>query len=201
MQTDDHNREKTKLVLVHGIFNTRSVMIWMKKQFESQGFECFTPTLKPFDGRKGVEYAANNLKNQIDNRYGEHQTIVVIGYSMGGIVARYYLQHLEGYSRTSHLFTVSSPHRGSYTAYLPYPSKAMKQLRPDSDLLRSLDESVGKLDGLKLYSYRTSIDCIVIPSTSSHWDLAENKKFFVIMHLFMIFSRKITNEILARLNE
>ncbi|QDO82334.1 lipase [Shewanella psychropiezotolerans] len=194
-------QRKPKLVLVHGIFNTGSVMNWMRRQFESQGFECFTPTLKPFDGSHGVEYAANNLKEQIDNRYGENQTLVLIGFSMGGIVARYYLQHLEGCSRSSHLFTISTPHSGSYMAYLPYPSKAMKQLRPDSELLKSLDESTDRLDGLKLYSYRTSIDYTIVPSTSSHWELAENKKFFVALHLSMVFSSKITNEILARLNE
>ncbi|BAJ00370.1 esterase/lipase family protein [Shewanella violacea] len=194
-------QRKPKLVLVHGIFNTGSVMTWMRKQFESQGFECFTPTLKPFDGRYGVEYAAKSLKSQIEHEYGENQNIVIIGFSMGGIVARYYLQNLDGYARTSHLFTISSPHAGSYMAYLPYPSKAMKQLRPDSELLQSLDESADRLNGLKLYSYRTSIDCTIVPSTSSHWELAENKKFFVALHLSMVFSSQLTNEILARLNE
>ena len=46
-----------KLVLVHGIFNTGRVLGWMKRQFEAQGYECFTPTLAPFDGRHGIEYA------------------------------------------------------------------------------------------------------------------------------------------------
>lgn len=190
---------RPKLVLVHGIFNTGRVMDWMKKQFESQGFDCFAPTLAPFDGRDGVELAAENLKQQIHNRFGYEREIAIVGFSMGGIVARYYLQQLEGHLRTTHLFTISSPHRGSYMAYLPYPSKAFKQLRPNSELLGLLDETVSTVSELSLFSYSARIDYTVAPSRS-HWPVAVNKQFNVYLHMSMIFSHQVVDDILEELN-
>ncbi len=188
------------LILVHGIFNTGSVMAWMKKQFESQGFDCFAPTLAPFDGRDGVELAAENLKQQIHNRFGDERELAIVGFSMGGIVARYYLQQLEGNLRTTHLFTISSPHRGSYMAYLPYPSKAFKQLRPNSELLVLLDETADTMSELSLFSYCAKLDYTVSPSRS-HWPVAVNKQFNVYLHMSMIFSQQVVDEILKTLAE
>lgn len=190
--------KKPKLILVHGIFNTGKVMGWMKKQFQSQGYDCFTPTLSPFDGGEGVEYAAEKLKQQIIAQFGENEKIVIIGFSMGGIVARFYLQQLGGRARTTHLFTISSPHLGSYMAYLPYPSKAFKQLRPESELLSLLDETAASLSELSLHSYCAAIDYTVAPSRS-YWAIAANKQFSVYLHMSMIFSQKVVDEILCRL--
>ncbi|GIU23936.1 alpha/beta hydrolase [Shewanella colwelliana] len=184
-----------KLVLVHGIFNTGHVMAWMKKRFEQQGHECFNPTIAPFDGRHGIEYAASVLKSAIDQRFGNHAEIVLVGFSMGGIVARYYLQLLGGAERTRSLYSISSPHNGSYLAYLPYPSKGIKQLRPNSALLQALDCHVDGLSKVQLYSFRTPMDLTIVPSRSSHWPLASNKVFMVPLHLSMIFSRRIVDEI------
>ncbi|WP_299790722.1 triacylglycerol lipase [uncultured Shewanella sp.] len=190
-----------KIVLVHGIFNTGSVLYWMKRQLEAQGYECFTPTIAPLDGRHGIEYASASLKQQIEARFGDKEPISLVGFSMGGIVVRHYLQMLGGAGRTVNFFTLSTPHRGSYWAYLPYPSKGMRQLRPGSKLLRTLDANDASLEGVNVFSYWTPIDFTIVPSSSSFWPVAENKKFFILLHLSVIFSRKIVNEILGQLNQ
>ncbi|MCJ8273395.1 MAG: lipase, partial [Psychrosphaera sp.] len=91
-----------KIVLVHGIMNTGHVMFYLKRCLEKQGYDCYAPTLWPIDGNKGIEHAAQTLKTGIEKRFGQAQNITVIGFSMGGIVARYYLQKLGGASRTAH---------------------------------------------------------------------------------------------------
>nr|WP_305907362.1 alpha/beta fold hydrolase [Methylomarinum sp. Ch1-1]MDP4520104.1 hypothetical protein [Methylomarinum sp. Ch1-1] len=88
-----------RTVLVHGIFNSAYVFTVMRKRLEARGIECFAPSLKPRDGRHGIEDLALKLKTAIDERFGEDQSIHLIGFSMGGIVARYYLQKLEGHQR------------------------------------------------------------------------------------------------------
>ncbi len=186
-----------KLVLVHGIFNTGQVMGWMRRQFERQGYECLTPTLAPFDGRRGIAFAAKQLQSHIEAALAEDETICLIGFSMGGIVARYYLQHLGGEKRTKALFSISSPHHGSYLAWLPYPSRAMRELRPKSQLLSQLAACQERLEGIALYSFRTPIDFTIVPSRSSHWPEAENKVIWRPLHLSMIFSRRVVAEILA----
>ena len=188
-----------KIVLVHGIFNTGHVMLWMKQQLTNAGHECFAPTIAPFDGRQGIEHAAKNLQRQIDQHFGYTAEIVIVGFSMGGIVARYYLQLLGGAERVSRFFSLAVPHAGSVWAYLPYPSKGIRQLRPKSDLLKELTATEHTLEKVALYSYRTPIDFTIVPSSSSIWPLAENKAFWVVLHLTVIFSPKIVAEISANL--
>ena len=189
-----------KIVLLHGIFNTGRTMNWMKRALEKHGFECFTPSLSPFDGRKGIEYDAANLKLQIDNRFGEAEKISLIGFSMGGIIARYYLQELGGMQRVENFFSISTPHHGTYWAYLPYPSKGRKQLRPSSDFLINLAKNQNKLKDVNLYSYWTPIDFVIIPNNSSYWKIAENKKFLSLAHFSMIFNENLVKEIVSKLD-
>ena len=190
-----------KIVLIHGIFSTGLLMFWIKRKLEQCGFECFSPTLWPIDGRKGIEFASANLKKQIDERFGPSEKISLIGFSMGGVVARYYLQELGGASRVDNFFSISAPHKGSYWAYLPYPSKAIKQLRPNSHFLKQLQASETNLKDVKLFSYWTPLDLSIIPSSNSYWRVAENKKFFSLSHISIIFNRKVIGEIISKLKK
>ncbi len=190
-----------KIVLIHGIFSTGHLMFWMKRKLEQCGFECFSPTLWPSDGRKGIEFASANLKKQINEWFGETEKISLIGFSMGGVVARYYLQELGGVSRVENFFSISSPHKGSYWAYFPYPTKGIKQLRPNSHFLKQLEKGEGNLKNVKLFSYWTPLDLSIIPSSSSYWKVAENKKFFSLSHISIIFNRKVISEIILKLKE
>ncbi|GIU19394.1 MULTISPECIES: lipase [unclassified Shewanella] len=184
-----------KVVLVHGIFNTGQVMRVLQRRLQQAGRQCFSPTISPFDGRHGIEHAAKELGQQIDAVFGVDANIVLVGFSMGGIVGRYYMQRLNGARRVSQFFSLSTPHNGSYLAYLPYPSKGIKQLRPNSDLLVELARSEAVLEGVKLYSYWTPIDFTIVPSSSSVWRAADNKSFIIILHLSVIFSRRIAQAI------
>ena len=189
-----------KIVLLHGIFNTGRTMYWMKRALEKHDVECFTPSLSPFDGRKGIEYDGASLKLQIDNKFGKTEKISLIGFSMGGIIARYYLQELGGRHRVEHFFSLSTPHHGTYWAYLPYPSKGRKQLLPNSVFLTKLAKNQNKLKAVNLYSYRTPFDFVIVPNSSSYWKIAENKKFFSLAHFSMIFNRNVVEEVVSKLD-
>ncbi|WP_394204460.1 esterase/lipase family protein [Shewanella waksmanii] len=187
------------IVLVHGIFNTGIVMGRMKRALQKYGHRCSTPTLSPFDGRQGIAHAAEQLAQHIEQTYG-NQPVVLIGFSMGGIVCRYYAQHMAISGSISHLITIASPHHGSYLAYLPYPSLAMQQLRPNSKLLQNLADNDHKLDGIVLCSYRTPVDFTIIPSRSSIWPAASNRLFWVPLHLTMVLSSAVIEAIQQQLS-
>ncbi len=182
------------IVLVHGIFNSSYVFYCLKKRLEAKGWKCFTPDLKPFDCRKGIENWALQLKNAIDKKYGENHKIILIGFSMGGIAARYYLQNLEGHKRVGLFITISSPHYGSYLAYL-YPGKGTRQLRPGNNFLDSLEKGEQIYHGISLYSYWTPFDLMIIPATSSVWKIANNKRYFCLFHLQMLFDKPLAEDI------
>lgn len=188
-----------KTVLVHGIFNTGRVFFLMKRILQKNGFDCYTPSLKPMDGRYGIEDLAYKLRDMINAEIGKSEDFILVGFSMGGIIARYYLQYLDETNRINYFFTIAAPHKGSYWAYL-YPGKGTKQLRPNSNFLRDLKETECALNDIKLYSYRTPFDLSIVPSKNAYWAIAKNKKFFIPWHPLMVFSTKIAKEIITVIN-
>ncbi len=187
-----------RLVLVHGIFNTGYVFVAMRKRLEAAGIECFAPTLRPRDGHHGIDDLARKLKEEIDSRYGENSPVHLLGFSMGGIVARYYVQKLNGHRRVKQLFTVSAPHHGSYLAYC-YPGKGTRDLRPNSELLRALEADSRKYLPARVYSFWTPFDLMIVPPSSSVWNAAENKRFHSPLHILMLFNRSLTDYIGGRI--
>ena len=185
-------------VLVHGIFNTSKVFFLMKKSLEAHDIACITPELRPKDGKYGIEDLANKLRLEINNILDQSQKFILIGFSMGGIISRYYLQYLGGAKRISHFFSISAPHHGSYLAYL-YPGKGTKQLRPGSEFLADLNANEDNLNHTKLFSFWTPLDLTIIPSSSSRWERSINIKVYSLLHPLMVFNKQVINGILARL--
>jgi pimeloyl-ACP methyl ester carboxylesterase len=74
--------------------------------------------LFPYDFRLGVRAAAYRLKADIDARLADlteqarSRRVIVVGHSMGGLVARYWLGPLGGSRVCRGLITVATPHQG-----------------------------------------------------------------------------------------
>jgi pimeloyl-ACP methyl ester carboxylesterase len=76
----------------------------------------------PFDWRRDNRVAARQLRRLADDKlHAQRQRnpsakLVLIGHSMGGLVARYFLECLDGWRDTRMLITFGTPHRGSLNA-------------------------------------------------------------------------------------
>jgi triacylglycerol lipase len=189
-----------RVVLVHGFLETGSAFSQMKRRLEKQGVQCLIAKLRPSDGRGGLDKLAEGLKRDIDATYGPDQTISVIGFSMGGVVSRYYLQKLGGAARCEKFFTISSPHHGTLAAKI-YPTKGAVQMRPDSEFLKDLAETDSNLGDMPVVSYRTPLDLIILPPTSSVWDRAVNIEHPALLHPLMVTSNTVISDIEKRLLE
>jgi triacylglycerol lipase len=184
-------------VLVHGIFEDGSKFVKLKARLESHGIRCLTPKLLHQDGTGGLDLLAAHLKQDIDQAFGPDQKIIVIGFSMGGLVSRYYLQNLGGAERCATFITISSPHHGTRIAYT-YPSKGVIQMRPGSGFLAGLERTENHLDGIPVISFRTPLDLMIVPSESSVWDRAENLSVTVPLHPLMLRSETVISGIERR---
>lgn len=185
-------------VLVHGIFEDGSKFSKMKARLEARGIRCITPKLLHHDGTGGLDLLAARLKQDIDKAFGPDRKIIVIGFSMGGLVTRYYLQNLGGADRCATFMTISSPHHGTAVAYT-YPSKGVIQMRPGSEFLIGLEETENRLAKIPLVSYRTPMDLIILPTDSSVWDRADNISVNVPLHPLMLRSETVLADIEKRL--
>ena len=76
----------------------------------------------PYDWRRDNRVAARQLKEQTDRWLWEWRQespdakLILVGHSMGGLVARYFLECLEGWRDTRRLITFGTPYRGSLNA-------------------------------------------------------------------------------------
>lgn len=186
-----------RVVLVHGIFEDGHAFTSLKKRLEHHGIHCLVPKLKPNSGRGGLEKIAAGLKSDIDKEFGETDKIAIVGFSMGGIVSRYYLQKLGGAKRCEELITISSPHHGTDTAWL-FPTKGAEQMRPGSPFLKDLAETEDTLGEIPIVSYRTPMDLVILPTNSSIWARAENRSHPVVLHPLMLQTKSVLDDIERR---
>lgn len=184
-----------RIVMVHGIFQRGHSFIPLKKKLEKQGYDCLVPSLKPADARLGIEGLAQQLQREIEAKWGKQADFHIVAHSMGGLVSRYYLQELGGYQHCQTLVTLATPHHGTKAAYF-YPGKGAYQMRPNSEFLQQLDASAYRLKQVKLISYRTPLDLIILPSTSSHWEMAENHRVWALAHPLVMHTPRVQRHIL-----
>ncbi|MBC7981187.1 MAG: lipase [Armatimonadetes bacterium] len=186
-----------RAVLVHGIFENGTAFQALKTRLEALGIQCFVPQLKPCDGRAGLEKLAQNLRSDIEAEFGESAKFAVVAFSMGGLVSRYYLQHLGGAQRCETFITISSPHHGTNVARI-YPTIGARQMRPGSPFLRSLEETEDSLGNIPIVSYRTPMDLMILPTASSIWQRAENRCYNVPLHPLMLHTKSVLDDIEQR---
>ena len=86
----------------------------------------------PYDWRRDNRIAARQLKAKTGRwlhawrRENPEAKLVLVGHSMGGLVARYFLECLEGWRDTRALVTFGTPYRGSLNA-LNFLTHGMKK--------------------------------------------------------------------------
>lgn len=99
-------------------------------------------------------------------------SVDVIGYSAGGVVARLYVRDEGGASVVRRVLTLGSPHHGAEVALAAQDAAggcptACEQLVPDSDLLRQLDAGDETPDGPRWVTMRSLNDQTVTPVDSA----------------------------------
>jgi triacylglycerol lipase len=187
--------EPSRVVLVHGIFQSGRIFAPLVRVLEAQGCECLVPKLTPADARHGLEPLAEQLKAAIEQRWGDTAKIHIVAHSMGGLISRQYLQHLGGHARCQSFTTLATPHHGTLAAWC-YPGKGAMQMRRGSAFLTDLQASEHRLRGIALHSYYTPMDLIILPYTSSQWRMAENRPVPAPAHPLVLFSPRVLRHIM-----
>lgn len=193
---------RRKVVLVHGIFDTRITMRPLHRAIVDGGYECLVPSLRPIDGRKGLEPMAQQLGEIIDAEWKKDTKFSIVAFSMGGLISRYYLQELGGAGRCEGLYTIATPHHGTYMAYL-YPGQGTRQMRPESRFLASLRRGEDIYKNLKIptTSYQNPMDVVMLPLRSPEWRTAENVRLWSAIHPSLLWEKELHADLLRRLRE
>lgn len=192
------------VLLLHGWVHNRSAFLLMQRGLRRAGlgplhtfeYPSFSADLDT------VAHQVGPVVERIVDRAGR-DSCVLIGHSMGGLIARQYVQELGGHRHVDTVVTLGTPHRGTYTAYLGV-GRAIEQCRPGSDYLRRLDATAEP--GLARWiSYYSDLDFMVAPAISAkltHPALrATNVRVRDIGHLSLLLSRSVLEDLIGRLDE
>ena len=93
----------------------------------------------------------------------------LVGHSLGGLIARYYVQRLGGDARVDLVVTVATPHRGTIAAWLLPPLPLVRQLRPDSELYAELAEPAPTCR-TRFVTFSSSEDAVILPARNGQLD-------------------------------
>ncbi|MEG3858502.1 esterase/lipase family protein [Microcoleus sp. herbarium12] len=190
--------DRNPVILIHGIWDTKAIFSKMSARLTELGWAVHSLNLTPNDGSLGLDSLAKQLADYINETFDPEQTLDIVGYSMGGIVSRYYVQRLGGINRVERFITISSPHKGTLTAYsLPLPGYL--DMRPNSGLLRDLNQDVTVLKRINFTSMWTPFDIMIVPSQSSQLPVGKQIKINIMLHRQMVTEAQSINALVEEL--
>lgn len=174
------------LLLVHGIHDTGRKFDRLARYLKAQGWSTiYCPDLTPNNGDLGLDELAQQLVVYVDTHIGQEQPFDLVGFSMGGIVSRYYVQRLGGLQRIQRFVTVSAPHHGTWLGYGRF-NPGCAQMRPKSQFLAELNRDVEQLTTLTFTSLWTPYDLMILPANSSDLGVGETISLPVLTHPGML---------------
>ena len=180
--------EVTPVILVHGIHSTAADMVRLANHLRHEGRAVFTPTLDPANGKASIESLAAQLAAYAD-REVPGRKFDLIGFSMGGLVSRYYVQRLGGIDRVGRFVTLATPHNGTQMARL-FSGLGHEQMRPGSEFLRDLERDAAVLRRVGFTSLYTPLDTIIVPASSSEQSAANNVRVWGAMHPSFVLEKR-----------
>ncbi|MGW4821119.1 lipase family alpha/beta hydrolase [Streptomyces sp. NPDC004227] len=178
---------KPPVVLLHGFIDNRSVFVLLRRSLAQHGrqrVESLNYSPLTCDIRTAAELLGRHIE-EICERTGSRQ-IDVVGHSLGGLIARYYVQRLGGDLRVRTLVTLGTPHSGTRVAPLANAHPIVRQMRPGSELIEELSRPA---PGCRTHfvSFWSDLDHLMDPLDSAcieHPDLkVENIQVSGIGHL------------------
>jgi pimeloyl-ACP methyl ester carboxylesterase len=150
------------VVLIHGFMASAGVFRPMRKRLEEEAFAHVASfSHAPL---QSVPRIAKALKKVID-RVHAGARIHLVGHSLGGLVARWYVQELGGHERVVQTISLASPFAGTKHANI-LPILIGKTLTTESHILRQLRSRAHEFE-VPHTSIVAEEDALVVPVESA----------------------------------
>ena len=187
---------RNPIFLVHGIIDRAYIFNSMRAFLEAEGWTVYALDLVPNDGRAGLEVLAQQLADFIDSEVGPERRVDLLGFSMGGLVSRYYVQRLGGLDRVDRFISICAPNHGTLLAFGMPIFKGIRQMCPNSAFLNDLNgnaiEQLGSIDYTSLW---TPSDLMILPADSARMPVGRNLEIPAPMHASTVRSARYHKEI------
>ncbi len=185
---------RNPILLVHGLTDTSHKMRKIASHLRGLGWKVYDINLTPNSGDAKLEVLAQQVADLVDRIFPPDQPIDLLGFSMGGLVSRYYIQRLGGIDRVQRFITISSPHNGTVAAYFTTRPGCI-QMRPNHRFIEDLNGDIHRLDRISVTSIWTPFDLMILPPRSSQLGIGTDIRLPVLSHVQMVFDRRTLNAI------
>lgn len=191
------------VLLVHGIWNTGAAFARLARELQRRERLLDAIDLLPNDGSVALEQLAMQLEPAVRRllQASDAAKIDVVGFSMGALVTRYWLQQLGGKHLTRRYVSISGPHAGTRLAqFSKHPGIA--QMRPGNPWLQNLAQDPSPFGSVEVHTLRTPFDLMIVPSSScgSLPNCKSQTTLPVLLHRWMLTDPRAISRVAAILD-
>ena len=159
-------RGETPVLLLHGLFVNKACWFWFKYQLRREGFNnVITMNLSSWHNEEVLTELVAKKIDELRHQAGVNK-VHIIGHSMGGMIARNYIQLRGGSDKVERLICLGSPHHGSKLAAFTLDPLG-KLLLPGSSFLQRLNNAPPP-ENVTVTNIYSNKDNMVLPNNSSH---------------------------------
>ena len=201
MSSTEPSSTRRPLVLVHGLWDTPHLFRRLVRRLDAHDVPLLVPHLPHRLGAVPLRALAQQLDDHIRGLWGDDLKVDLLGFSMGGIIARVWLQQFGGARRTHRFVSVGSPQRGTVMAQWipPWLFAGLADMKRGSPLLRSLNADLQALEQLDCVSYYCRWDLMVVPGWQAHLPLGRVSSLPVLTHQQLISDPRALDVLLGTL--
>ncbi len=194
-------RKIRPIIFIHGLWNSSEIFRHIFNKLNQYKVEYFAPTLVHKFGMVSIRKLAYDFNKELNHKFGSETEIDIVGFSMGGIIGRYWIKKFEGYKRTKRFISIGSPHNGTFTAQMvpKYPFQGISEMKINSQLLNELSSENSLLSDIECISFFTIWDLMVFPGWRAYLPLSEKIPISVFKHKNLIKSPIAVNKIVKQI--
>lgn len=193
----------TPIIMVHGVIDNHSIFTVLRRSLSRRGFgRVISLNYSPLtDDIRRVSRRLAMLVESVCRETG-YERVHIVGHSMGGVVARHYVQTMGGDARVHTLVTLGSPHGGSaYAKVLPH--SLARQLRPESEFVQELNQPAPGCR-TRMIAIWSDLDQVIVPQRNArivHPDLNSRNVFIRgVGHMSLPVDGRVVHEICTALS-
>jgi triacylglycerol lipase len=160
-------RSDRAVLFVHGFMAAGGVWDPMRAHVEAAaGVETLKLSYGPLDGFERIADRLGSLVRLVSRG----RPVTIVGHSLGGILARWYIQELggaiDGGGPVDRLVTLASPHAGTHAARFA-PGSLGAAIRPGSRVLETLRTGRERASQVRHVAVVAGLDRMISPPSSA----------------------------------
>ncbi len=198
-QTRQRRTGRPPVLLLHGLFHNRACWWWLQLRLRLAGWrDIYSLNLSAWHD---IEILTEMIAKKVDSlrlKAGADQ-VILIGHSMGAVLARNYIQRRGGASRVALAVLLGAPNSGSKLA--PFAvSPLARHLLPESDFMRGLG-AAAMPEGVRLVNIISAQDNMVLPWSLGRLEGCEEHLLHWVGHNSLLYHPRALRPLFAALKD